>query len=198
VGGAEVVQELLVGRGLFQRVELLPVQVLDQRVPEQVIVLRLLDDGADLGQPGPLRGAPAALAHDQLVPAGPDRADDHGLQQADLSDRLGQLVEGVLVEAASRLPRVRGDRGDRDLLVAGPGDLAQRHRAGFCGRRGIGGPGRGRAARGRAVTQPGGIRDQRPEPSAKTTSLLSHCLSRIQPCRRLPADCIANSLAASV
>ena len=40
VGRAEVIQQLLVGRGLFQRVELLPVQVLDQRVPEQVVVLR--------------------------------------------------------------------------------------------------------------------------------------------------------------
>ena len=60
VGGAEVVEQLLVGGGLFQRVELLAVQVLDQGVPEQVVVLRLLDDGADLGQPGPLRGAPPA------------------------------------------------------------------------------------------------------------------------------------------
>ena len=84
VGRAEVVKQLLVRRGLFQRVQLLPVQVLDQGVPEQVVVLGLLDDGADLGQPGPLRGAPPALAHDELVPAGPGRADDHGLQQADL------------------------------------------------------------------------------------------------------------------
>ena len=41
---------LLVGRRLFQRIELLAVQVLDQRVAEQVIVLGLLDDGADLGR----------------------------------------------------------------------------------------------------------------------------------------------------
>ena len=53
MGRAEVVQQLLVGRGLFQRVELLAVQVLDQCVPEQVIVLGLLDDGADLGQSRP-------------------------------------------------------------------------------------------------------------------------------------------------
>ena len=41
VGGAEVVEQLLVGRRLFQRVELLTVQVLDQGVAQQVVVLRL-------------------------------------------------------------------------------------------------------------------------------------------------------------
>ena len=162
MSGAEVVQQLLVGRRLFQRVELLAVQVLDQRVAEQVIVLGLLDDGADLGQPGPLRGAPAALAHDQLVPASPDRTDDYRLQQADLLDRLGQLVERVLVEGPPRLARVRGDRGDRDLLVARSGDLAERRRGRFPGRR----LGRRRAPRGLALSQPAGLRDQRSEPSA--------------------------------
>ena len=46
VGGAEVVEQLLVRGRLLQGVELLAVQVLDQRVPEQVVILRLLDDGA--------------------------------------------------------------------------------------------------------------------------------------------------------
>ena len=69
VGGAEVVKQLLVGRCLLERVELLAVQVLDQGVPEQVVVLGLLNDGADLGQPGPLGGAPPPLAHDELIPA---------------------------------------------------------------------------------------------------------------------------------
>jgi len=50
VGGTEIVQQLLVGRRFFQRVKLLTVQVLDQGVSEQVVVLRLFDDGADLGK----------------------------------------------------------------------------------------------------------------------------------------------------
>ena len=54
MSGAEIIEELLVGGRLFERVELLAVHVLDQGVAEQVIVLSLLDDGADLGQPGPL------------------------------------------------------------------------------------------------------------------------------------------------
>ena len=93
MGGAEVVEQLLVGRGLLERVELLPVQVLDQGVPEQIVVLSLLHDGGDLGQPGPLGGTPAALAHDELIPAGPGRADHHRLEQADLPDRLREFLE---------------------------------------------------------------------------------------------------------
>ena len=123
VGGAEVVEQLLVGRRFLEGVELLAVQVLDQGVPEQVVVLSLLDDGADLGQPGPLGGAPPPLAHDELIAVRSGRADDHRLEQADLPDRFGELLERVLVEGPPRLPGVRRDRGDRDLLVVSAEDL---------------------------------------------------------------------------
>ena len=86
VGSTEIVEELLVGGGLFQRIELLAVHVLDQGIAKQVVVLSLLDDGADLGQPGALGGTPPPLAHDELVPARPGRADHHRLEQADLPD----------------------------------------------------------------------------------------------------------------
>ena len=51
VGGAEVVEQLLVGGGLLERVELLAVQVLDQGIAQQLVVLGLLDDGADPVRP---------------------------------------------------------------------------------------------------------------------------------------------------
>jgi len=41
---AEVVEQLLIGGGLFEGVELLPVQVLEQRVAQHVCVRRLADD----------------------------------------------------------------------------------------------------------------------------------------------------------
>ena len=107
VGGAEIVEELLVGCGLFQRVELLAVHVLDQGVPEQVVVLRLLDDGADLGQPSTLSGTPPPFAHDKLVPARPGRANHYRLQEADLSYGFRELVECLLVEHPPRLAGVR-------------------------------------------------------------------------------------------
>ena len=117
VGGTEIVKKLLVRRCLFKRIELLAVQVLDQGVPEELVVLGLLDDRTDLGQPGPLASPPPPFAHDELVPIGPGRADDHRLQQADLPDRLCELIESLFVEGPPRLPGIRRDRGDLDLPV---------------------------------------------------------------------------------
>src|SRR6516225_2909328 len=129
VGGTEIVKELLVGGGLLERVELLAVQVLDQGIPEQLIVLGLLDDGADLGHPGPLAGPPSTLAHDELIPAWPGRTDNYWLQQADLPDRLRELVESLVVEGPPWLPGIRRDRGDVDLPVVSAENLSRHTRS---------------------------------------------------------------------
>src|SRR5260370_13977882 len=105
VRGGEVVQKLLVSGGLRERVQLLSVQVLDQRVPEQVVVRRLPDDGGDMGQASLLAGAPAALAHDELIVPGHDLADDDRLQQADGPDRRRELLERLGGEDLARLTR---------------------------------------------------------------------------------------------
>jgi hypothetical protein len=132
VGGAEIVEELLVRGSLFERVELLAVQVLDQGVSEELVVLSLLDDRTDLGQPGALAGPPPPLTHDELVPTGPGRADDHRLEQADFADRLRELLKGLFVEGPPRLPGIRRDRGDLDLPVVSAQDL-YRHVSGISG-----------------------------------------------------------------
>ncbi len=88
MGGTEVIQQLLVGRGLFQRVKLLAVQVLHESVAQQVIIRGGAHDGRDIGQARALRGAPPPLSHDQLEPARTHLADHHRLQQPDLADRL--------------------------------------------------------------------------------------------------------------
>ena len=165
VGGAEVVEQLLVGRRFLKGVELLAVQVLHQGVPQQVVVLRLLDDGADLGQPGPLGGTPPPLAHDELVTARSGRTDDHRLEQADLPDGFGELLEGVIVECPPRLARVRRDRGDRDLLIVSA-EHFRRSGRGFCR------PGRDRTSGqvlppgGLAISQQRRLRDERAESPA--------------------------------
>ena len=82
VGAAEVLEQLLVGGRLLERVELGAVQVLQQRVAEHVGVVGGPDDRGDPLEPGLLGGPPPALAHDQLVarrtpppgPAGPRSA----------------------------------------------------------------------------------------------------------------------------
>jgi len=42
------------------------VQVLQKSIPQQIIVVGVLDDRRNERQPGGLRGSPTTLAHDQL------------------------------------------------------------------------------------------------------------------------------------
>ena len=65
--GAEVGEQLLVGGRLLERVELRAVQVLQQRVAQHPVVGGVAHDRRDGREADPLRRAPAALAHDQLV-----------------------------------------------------------------------------------------------------------------------------------
>ena len=125
VGAAEVLQHLLVGRRLLERVELRAVQVLQQRVAEHVVVVGLADDRRDRLEAGLLGGAPAALAHDQLVGLDPGAPHDDRLEQPDLADRVDQLGHGVLVEDLARLHAVGRDLVERDLGEVGAGDRRQ-------------------------------------------------------------------------
>ena len=85
VGAAEVVEQLLVGGRLLERVELGAVQVLQQRVAQQGVVAGLPDDRRDGVEPGLLGGPPPALTHDQLVAVLTGRPDHDRLQQPDLA-----------------------------------------------------------------------------------------------------------------
>ena len=82
LGAAEVAHHLLVGGGLLQRVQVGPVQVLQQGVAQQVGVLGATDDGRDGRQAGELGGAESPLPHHQLEAAVVQRAHDDRLQQA--------------------------------------------------------------------------------------------------------------------
>src|SRR5260370_23631407 len=119
VRGGEVIEKLLIRGGLLERVQLLSVQVLDQRVPEQLVVRRLPDNGRDRGEAGLLAGAPPALAHDELIVSGHDLAHDDRLQQADGPDRRRELLERLLVEDLARLTRVGRYCADRYLIEVG-------------------------------------------------------------------------------
>src|ERR1700733_10045401 len=126
VGRAEVVQQLLVRRGLLQGVELLTVQVLHQRVPQHVVVMSRANDGGNEVQAGSLGPTPGPFAHDQLVAGTTEAAHHHRLEESDLGDRSGQLVECVVIESPPRLPRIRRDGVDRDFLKVRPSAWAQR------------------------------------------------------------------------
>jgi hypothetical protein len=123
VSGPEVIEELLVSGRFFEWVELLAVQVLDEGVTEKVGVRGIPDDSGDFGETRPLGCAPPALSHYQLVLTGGDGPDDHGLEESDFADRVGEFLQGVLVKGAPGLARVGRYRGDRHLQVPGAGDV---------------------------------------------------------------------------
>ena len=66
----ELVHERGVRARFLDRGELLPGDVLDEREQERVAIVRLADERGQGLEPGLARGAPAALAGDQLVAAG--------------------------------------------------------------------------------------------------------------------------------
>src|ERR1700730_12454498 len=66
VCGGEVIEKLLIRGGLLERVQLLSVQVLDQRVPEQVVVRSLPDNGRDMGEAGQAECPATGLAQGAL------------------------------------------------------------------------------------------------------------------------------------
>jgi hypothetical protein len=124
VGGTELLQQLLVGRGLFQRVEVGPVDVLEQGVAEHVVVAGVPDDRRDELVAEGLSGTPTAFSHDQFVGAGFEFTNNNGLKEADLLNRGLQLLHRLVVEDLAGLPGVGRDRVDAHL-----GESSARYRS---------------------------------------------------------------------
>ena len=121
---AEFVNEPAVRLRLFDRVQILPLDVLDQRNLQRFAVGVIADDDRHFVKARALRGAPAALTRDDLiimaVRTHHDRLDD-----AAFRDRAGKLVQRVVVEMAARLIGVGSDRADRDHADAGGRNAVQ-------------------------------------------------------------------------
>lgn len=120
VGASEVFEELLIGGCLLKGVELTPVEVLQQRIAQHVVVCRGADDRRDDTEACRAGGSPPSFAHDQLVPGGgtilgPTGPHDDRLQNADLPDAVDQLTEIVLVEYLTGLTWVGHDGFDVQL-----------------------------------------------------------------------------------
>src|SRR6476661_4666114 len=91
MGYPEVLQKLLVGGGLLQRVELDPVDVLQKRVAQHRIVCSAPYDRRDAVQSSQLRRPPPPLTHDQLV-AGRAQLPDRRLTRQVPDRRLTRQV----------------------------------------------------------------------------------------------------------
>lgn len=179
---AEVVKQLLVCGRFFERVKLLPVQVLKQRVAEHVIVGGLPDDGRNVIQPSALARTPAPFAHNELVALTSQAAHHDRLQQSYLRDGRRQLVKRILVKRPPRLPRVRRNSVNSHFFEVSPSHRPQssvatgafRRSTRGCGLRRESAPahpctaGRTRARR---------FRYKRSKPLAQSSPLLRHYVS---------------------
>src|ERR1035437_5143974 len=79
---AMLADHLVVYEGLIDRGEVLALEVFDDGDLECRLVVDILDEGWDRGQPGSLGSAPPALARDELVAAGQVRSDENRLKDA--------------------------------------------------------------------------------------------------------------------
>ena len=115
---SELLQECPERLGELDRAEVLAVDVLDQRLAQEVRVVGIAQDHGDGRQAGDLGRPQPALPRDQLVPVA--RLADHDrLQDADLPDRGRQGADLLLVPVGAGLLRVRGDGVHRHLEQPG-------------------------------------------------------------------------------
>ncbi len=127
---AMALDQLAIAFGLFDRVEILALDVLDQRDLGRGGIVDLADDRRDRVKPCPLRGAPAALSGDDLEPSVAMRPKQDRLQDTALGNRIGELVDRLFLELDARLLGIGPDPADLDLAdSAGPNGTA------LCGRR---------------------------------------------------------------
>ena len=114
LGEAELVDQLAVGMGLLDRIEVLALDVLDEGELELVARRELAHDRRHPLEPGQLRCPDAALAGDELV-AVERLGDEDRLDDAVVADARREALELRDVEALARLVRVPADARDRDL-----------------------------------------------------------------------------------
>ena len=110
----ELVGEPLEGVRLFHGVQVLALEVLDERHLERELFGNLPHDDRNARQRRPLRGAPPAFASDQLV-AKADSAHDKRLNDSARADRARQLFESLLAETGPRLIGAGVNEIDIDL-----------------------------------------------------------------------------------
>jgi hypothetical protein len=114
---AEIVDQLAKALGSFDRIEVLALQVLDERELELRSLVEVANERGDSLETGVERSPNAALTGDQLIAI--DRlSDEDGLEHAVLADARRERGHLGRVEMSPRLLWVRSDAHDRDLDCA--------------------------------------------------------------------------------
>ena len=121
------IDQLAIALRLLDRIQILTLDILDQRDLGRSRIIDLADDRRNGMQPGALRSSPSALAGDDLE-AVTVRTKQDRLKDAPLCDRIGELVDRLFLELATRLLRIGANTPDLDLT-----DASQAHRSLFAG-----------------------------------------------------------------
>ena len=119
MGEVELLDQLLVRAGLVQRVEVLTVQVLDQRLFQAHGVVGLVNERRYRLKSCSPGGAEATFAGDQLVLFRPDLSHQNRLKNTNRLDRVDESGQTLLTELVTGLERVRADPGERHLAEHG-------------------------------------------------------------------------------
>src|SRR5690606_10512380 len=122
---AEVLEALLIRGCFFEGVQFGPVEVLEERVAQEVLVGRVADDRGDRLEAGLAGSSGAALPHDELVRPVALVAHDDRLQHTELAHTVDEFSEVVGVEVGAWLARVRNDRVRVDVHQPGARNLDQ-------------------------------------------------------------------------
>ena len=107
LGEAELVSQPLQGVGLFQRVEILALDVLDERHGRSLLIANITNQGRNGVQARKAGSTPPPLTGDELVSALGSSSDHNGLHHSLGSDGGDQLGKGFLVEIPAGLVAVR-------------------------------------------------------------------------------------------
>jgi len=118
VGEAEVVDQAGNGTRLFERVQVLTLDVFNERDGGGGLVREVAHDPRHGLEAGDLGGAPAALAGDQFITL-IHRAHHHGLDHALGAEGVGEFLQGVGIEMAPGLVAAAADAVDRQHAQGG-------------------------------------------------------------------------------
>ena len=99
--------QMLVGQSNLDGVQVLALYVLHQCHLHHSLIFHGDDVGRYLRQASQLRGTPTALTGNDLVSAVLHLSYRDGLDDAQLTDAVGQFLQGILVKFAARLVGVR-------------------------------------------------------------------------------------------
>lgn len=108
------IDQLAIAFRFLNRIEILTLDVFDQRDFGRGRIVDLANDRGNRVKPGALRSTPATLAGDNLK-AVPVRSKQDWLKYAALSDRIGELVDRLFLELNAWLFRIRPNSPDLDL-----------------------------------------------------------------------------------